>query len=287
MQVRTLDGITIAADSSGRGDPLCLLHQEATSRRVFERLVPAIDDRWSVAWYDARGSGDSGGGYELEFDPVQDLYAVVKARGWTSVHLLGVGPAGIVALEAALVSPEKVRSVVVLNTATPGYNQVNWSERVQPQLQSWFGEAADVIERMREGDDDAVREFAAVVAKAANIPENLLGPCEADLEREFRRKAPGWQGRAPRPKRLRRIAGLDDLSRVGVPVTVVAAVNPDLPSSVREDQQDQGRVFAEHLPKGRFVELTSRSLDSVVYVEPELVAELLEEHRQWLGNLAS
>jgi pimeloyl-ACP methyl ester carboxylesterase len=95
--VRSADGTSIAADRSGQGPAVILVHGAFTDRS-FPTLVEvgAHGSPWfTVHNYDRRGRGDSGNTlpYAVERE-VEDLDAVINAAGG-SAHVFGgsSGPA--------------------------------------------------------------------------------------------------------------------------------------------------------------------------------------------------
>jgi pimeloyl-ACP methyl ester carboxylesterase len=96
---------------------------------------------FAVVTYDQRGIGRSTmppDGYGL-LNYVADLEAVRKAVGFEKVHLLGHSWGGLVAMRYATVHPQKVRSIILVNSGPPNWQamqvaQANFDQRIA-QLQ--------------------------------------------------------------------------------------------------------------------------------------------------------
>lgn len=101
--VQSKDGTKIAFEKSGSG-PALILDDGALCYRAFgptPKLVPMLNDRFSVYTYDRRGRGESGDGknYDVQLE-IDDLNAVIDAAGG-SASVLGFSSGAALALEAA------------------------------------------------------------------------------------------------------------------------------------------------------------------------------------------
>lgn len=101
---------------TGEGTPLLLCHQAPQTSRQFENVFEPLSRRGIRAIaMDMPGYGESDA---LGFVPaVEDWAAVLPdfldALGLDEVHLLGHHTGGLVATEAALLMPERVRSLII------------------------------------------------------------------------------------------------------------------------------------------------------------------------------
>jgi 2-succinyl-6-hydroxy-2,4-cyclohexadiene-1-carboxylate synthase len=118
------NGIEIAFDEQGHGErPLLLLHGFTGFRQDFAGQLPALSQHGRVLAPDLRGHGESGrtgdpASYGLDL-LTADLLGLLDALGIERCDLLGHSMGGMVALRAALAAPERIASLVLMDTA-PG-----------------------------------------------------------------------------------------------------------------------------------------------------------------------
>jgi pimeloyl-ACP methyl ester carboxylesterase len=115
-------GVDLAWEEHGGGGgrALVLVHGFTGSRRDFAPRVPALAALGRTVLPDLRGHGDSGrgdaAGYTLE-QLAADLVAFLDAAGLGGCDLLGHSLGGMVALRAALAAPERIGSLLLMDTA--------------------------------------------------------------------------------------------------------------------------------------------------------------------------
>lgn len=113
-----VNGIALAYEETGSGDPLILLHGAVQARDVWRAQVPVLARRFRVVAYDLRGHGESGLGKESMTIGLltDDLLALMDALRIERAVLCGVSLGGMVALHAAERAPERVRAMVLANS---------------------------------------------------------------------------------------------------------------------------------------------------------------------------
>ncbi|WP_231861324.1 MULTISPECIES: alpha/beta fold hydrolase [Frankia] len=104
------------------GSPVVLVHGIAGSTADWAAVAPELAATRRVIAYDHRGHGASGrapgGRADYSFDLLlADLTAVVAALGPAGIHLVGHSLGGVVALRYTLEHPDRVRSLVLVDTA--------------------------------------------------------------------------------------------------------------------------------------------------------------------------
>lgn len=114
-----LPGVTLVYEDHGSGDrPLVLVHGFTGSRDDFADVVPDLADLGRLVLVDQRGHGGSsnpGSGYSFA-QLVDDLHAFFDAAGIARADLLGHSLGGMVALRFALAHPERVASLILMDT---------------------------------------------------------------------------------------------------------------------------------------------------------------------------
>lgn len=119
--IRTND-LEIAYDVHGAGPPLVLLHG-ATSigSRDYAAQVPLFGRAFRLFLPDARGHGrtawDASEGFRYDW-LVEDLAAFVDGLGLDTVHLVGFSMGAMTALQYAVRSPERIRTMTVVGITT-------------------------------------------------------------------------------------------------------------------------------------------------------------------------
>jgi 3-oxoadipate enol-lactonase len=118
------NGIAQYYERHGAGPPLILIHALGVDHRMWERQFPSLDAACTVYTYDVRGHGQSDippGPYNLT-DFAEDLVGLMDALGLEQAHLTGVSMGGMVAQQIAVSWPDRVRSLVLADTASE-FNQ--------------------------------------------------------------------------------------------------------------------------------------------------------------------
>jgi pimeloyl-ACP methyl ester carboxylesterase len=140
--VTTGDGVRLAAQVSGTGPPLVMVHGAGSGRWGFDLVRPMLEPRFTVWAFDRRGRGDSGDGedYSLELE-FEDVVAVMRAAGDGAVlfghsygALLAAGAAGRLDGLTRLVLYEPPMGGVLADEA--------WLQRFEDDLAAGAPEAA-------------------------------------------------------------------------------------------------------------------------------------------------
>jgi len=113
--------ILTAYHDEGRGDPLVLLHGFTGSKLDFHDQAPWFTDAHRVLTPDQRGHGESSNpgradAYSLDI-LVEDFAGFLGAIGVDRCHLLGHSMGGMVAMRFALRYPERLASLILMDTA--------------------------------------------------------------------------------------------------------------------------------------------------------------------------
>jgi 3-oxoadipate enol-lactonase len=118
------DGVRLAYETSGAGEPLLFIHGLAYDRLGWGPLPTLLAQDFHTVLFDNRGVGDSDvpdGPYTME-QLAGDAVAVLDAAGIESAHVFGVSLGGFIAQEIALTHPERVRKLVLCSTSPGGAN---------------------------------------------------------------------------------------------------------------------------------------------------------------------
>jgi len=108
----------IACDLAGDGPLVIFMHGIGGNRSNWRANLPAFARHFACVAWDARGYGDSDD-YETELafdDFVADLLRVQDHLGVRRAHLVGLSMGGRIAMRCALLHPDRVATLTLLDT---------------------------------------------------------------------------------------------------------------------------------------------------------------------------
>jgi 3-oxoadipate enol-lactonase len=175
-------------DSGGDGRPVILSHGFLMDREMFVLQVDALAPEFRAITWDARGHGETefGGQPFTYWDSARDCLGLLDYLGIDRAVLGGMSQGGFLSLRAALLAPERVRALVLIDTQSgtedperlPAYRQMQqtWLE-VGP-----VDELAHTIANLIIGDP-VLNEFW--IAKWRKLPrESMRAPGDCLLDRD-------------------------------------------------------------------------------------------------------
>jgi 3-oxoadipate enol-lactonase len=115
-------GVKIAYEIRGDGEPLVLVHGLAYDRYGWGRFPDLLAERFRVVLIDNRGVGESDapeGAYAVA-QMAADVVAVLDDAGIERTNLFGVSLGGFIAQEVALAYPGRLAKLVLASTAPGG-----------------------------------------------------------------------------------------------------------------------------------------------------------------------
>ncbi len=115
--------------TAGQGDPLVCVHGLGGTKASFLTTIADLSDRWRVIAVDLPGFGDSDKPLGAAYDAPYFAGAVttlLDELGIESAHLVGNSMGGRVAIEAGLLDPDRVRSLVLLAPALAWLRDRKW-----------------------------------------------------------------------------------------------------------------------------------------------------------------
>jgi 3-oxoadipate enol-lactonase len=121
-------------DSGGDGPPVILSHGFLMDREMFAPQLEALAPEFRVITWDERGFGetDFDGEPFSYWDSAQDCLGLLDHLGVDRAVLGGMSQGGFLSLRAALMAPERVQALVLIDTQSgtedperlPGYRQM-------------------------------------------------------------------------------------------------------------------------------------------------------------------
>ena len=114
------NGARIYYEVEGSGEPVVLIHAGVANLRMWDEQVPVLSDSYRVIRYDTRGYGSTETD-AVEFSNRADIAALLDHLGEDRAHVVGLSRGGQIALDFAIESPDRVRSLVVAAGGIGGY----------------------------------------------------------------------------------------------------------------------------------------------------------------------
>lgn len=115
-------GGKIAYQEGGGGRPIVLLHEGIADHRMWDREFAALARGNHVVRYDLRGYGGSPPATS-PYSSVRDLASVLDRLGLARPLIVGPSVGGRIALDLALLQPEKVGALLLI---APGYSGMDY-----------------------------------------------------------------------------------------------------------------------------------------------------------------
>lgn len=118
MTTAALNGTEIAyVDSGGDGPPVVLSHGFLMDHRMFDAQVAALAPEFRVITWDERGFGGTIAPGPFDYwDSARDLLALLDHLGIERAVVGGMSQGGFISLRVALLAPERVRGLVLMDT---------------------------------------------------------------------------------------------------------------------------------------------------------------------------
>jgi 3-oxoadipate enol-lactonase len=118
VQVSLPTGATVGVtDSGGDGPVVVFSHGLLMNHTMFAAQVEALRDGYRVVTWDQRGHGEAEHeGTWSYWDSAEDLLALLDHLGVQRAVLAGMSQGGFLSMRAALLSPERVRALVLIDT---------------------------------------------------------------------------------------------------------------------------------------------------------------------------
>ena len=232
-----INGVELAYNLQGAGEPLVLIHGAQGDQSMFAGIAPAFANQFRVLTFDQRGSGLSEKP-DMEYSMAllaDDTAVLMEHVGFASAHIIGVSMGGMIAQEFTLRHPHKVRSLV-LGCTTPGGPK---AVRIggEALTTAYSTEPLSPEERGR-----ALAEAAFTKGYIAQHPEVIPAMIEARRQRPLDPVA-----LSHRMKAAYAHDAYDQLPHVACPTLVITGKDDALIS------WENSRILAERIPGAKLV----------------------------------
>ena len=220
MPTTRSNGIDLHYETAGQGEPVLLLHGLGSRSEDWQLQVPALAERYRVVTADMRGHGRTSkpsGPYSVPM-MAADVLGLLDALGIETAHVVGLSMGGMIAFQMAVDRPERVRSLVIVNSG--------------PELV-----ARTFNERLRVWQRLALARLSSPARTAQFLGPRLFPkPEQAELRAQFIAQ---WAQNDPRAYRaaMRALVGWSVLDRVGAlrcPTLIISGDRDYTPPSYKE-----------------------------------------------------
>jgi pimeloyl-ACP methyl ester carboxylesterase len=118
--IAEVNGTRLYYETTGSGPHVVLLHGGNLDSRMWDDQVPFLAKSFTVTRYDIRPYGRSALA-EKGYSNVDDLTALMDALGITRASLVGLSLGGRIAIDFALVHPDRVDKLVLMGPGLTGF----------------------------------------------------------------------------------------------------------------------------------------------------------------------
>lgn len=120
-----INDTNIYYELAGTGDPVLLLHGDSTDHSIWDEQFDVFAERHLVIRIDFRGFGKSDKSDSSQYSNVDDVAALLNHFNLDSVHLVGQSMGADVAIDFAAKYPDRVKGLIVLDSALSTDHSLN------------------------------------------------------------------------------------------------------------------------------------------------------------------
>ncbi|WP_279482981.1 3-oxoadipate enol-lactonase [Aureimonas sp. SK2] len=257
MAFATANGITIHHRIEGRKGAarLVFLNSLGSDLRIWAEVADRLTDRFEVLLLDTRGHGlteTTPGPYTIPL-LAADVAALLDVLGWSKVSVAGLSIGGLIAQHLAIHTPERIDSLVLMDTAARIGEAQAWNDRiaaVETGGVSAIGEAVALRWFSESFPAEHPARFAVWRAMLEATPRvGYAGACAAVRDADYR----------------------GSVSRIAAPTLAIAG-DADRPTS-----PDLVKATADLIPGARFISVEGAG-HLPCLERPAKVAALIADH---------
>jgi 3-oxoadipate enol-lactonase len=175
-------------DSGGGGAPVILSHGFLLDREMFAPQVEALSPEFRVITWDERGHGETefDGRPFTYWDSARDCLGLLDHLGIERAVLGGMSQGGFLSMRAALLAPERVRALVLIDTQT-GTEDPERLPAYREMQQTWLAagpvdELAQAIANLIVGDPELNQRWIQKWRRLPNENMKAAGDCLLDRD---------------------------------------------------------------------------------------------------------
>lgn len=145
----SINGAQIHFEQAGSGHPLVLLHGLGLNLHLWDSQFAPFAGDFRVIRYDLRGFGQSIPSTPAPFSHAEDLKVLLDHFKIERAHILGLSLGGRIALDFALLYPERLDRLVLVDAALGGYRFA----------EDWYARMAIIMQHGKDGDIAAAKRL--------------------------------------------------------------------------------------------------------------------------------
>ena len=197
MLFAAVNGINLHYKRCGRsGAPaLVFCNSLGTDFRIWEAVVPLLEERFDIVLYDKRGHGLSSdwSGPAVLQSHIDDLTGLMDHLEIGSAIIVGLSVGGLIAQGLQAVCPARVRAMMLCDTAHKIGTREMWNERIARIEKSGLESMCDTIiarwlsPTFRAAQPACTAGLAAMLVRTPKA--GYLATCTAIREADFTREA--------------------------------------------------------------------------------------------------
>ncbi len=126
MPTITTNGLTLAYETHGSGEPLVLISGIGYDRWQWHKMAPGLAEHFTVIVFDNRGVGQTdkpAGPYTAQL-LADDTAGLIQALGLRCAHVMGHSMGGFIAQALALSHPDKIDKLILASTNFGGPHHI-------------------------------------------------------------------------------------------------------------------------------------------------------------------
>ena len=149
MKFAAVSGVTLhyTLDGIPSGIPLVFINSLGSDLRLWDAVVPYFTDDFLIIRYDKRGHGlsDCPPGLYAIRDHANDVTHLLDHLQINEVILVGISVGGVIAQDFALNHPQRIKGLVLSDTAAKIGDDELWNERIETLRQHGMAYLAESI----------------------------------------------------------------------------------------------------------------------------------------------
>ncbi len=149
MPIAVINGINLNySDSGGDGPPVVFSHGFLMDQSMFGQQVAALAPNYRVITWDERGhGGTTAPGSFSYWDSAKDVLGLLDHLGVDRAVLAGMSQGGFLSLRAALLAPERVRGLVLIDSQAGLEDPAN-AEPYEQLHQIWVEQGPEPVQEI-------------------------------------------------------------------------------------------------------------------------------------------